>query len=337
MSKPTGSTGLLGLLNGPQVRRIERDEQVRYAAVDVISVLVESPAPAAYWTELLRREPQLASLAESAEFAGPDGRAEKLAAVSLEGVLRLVQSIESPRCERIKMWLANSAVQRLEEAENPELVALRARRLYEQKGYSRRWVDKRLRGISGRHELTSEWYKRGATHSDEFRLLTNELMSGAFGMDVESYRRYKNLQGTRANLRDHMTDMELALTSLGEMAAVALHQARGSKGLEPLVVDAKDAGRVVAQARDEIEKQTGRPVASPENAGRIGRRRTVKRPGSDTGEAGAKKDTTDEGLKNRVLGRGAGDGSPAAGDGGPSRDDRSPDRGGPPAHRASGG
>ncbi|HWE92483.1 MAG TPA: hypothetical protein VG269_00795 [Tepidisphaeraceae bacterium] len=327
---------MLGLLNGPQVRRVERDEQVRYAAVDVISVLVENPAPAAYWTELLRQEPQLASLADSAEFAGPDGRAEKLAALSLEGVLRLVQSIESPRCERIKLWLANSAVQRLEEAENPELVALRARKLYEQKGYSRRWADKRLRGISGRHELTSEWYKRGATQSDEFRLLTNELMSGAFGMDVESYRRYKNLQGTRANLRDHMTDMELALTSLGETVAVVLHQARGSKGLELLVADAKDAGRVVAEARNEIEKQTGAPVSSPGNAGRIGRRRTANRPGSDPGNAGAK-DGTDEGLKNRASGRGAGDGSPAAGDGGPSRDNRSPDRGGPPAQRASAG
>lgn len=335
MSKKHGSsTGLLGLLNGPLVRRVQAGDQVLYALMDVVKVLAEAADPATYWAKMLGREPQLAGLAVPAEFAGLNGRSESLDALNFEGVLRLVQSIPSPRCERIKAWLAASARQRLEEAQNPELVALRARRLYEQQGYGRRWVDKRLRGISARHELTSEWHQRGAEQSDDFRVLTNELLHSAFGMDVEGYRRYKNLLGTTANLRDHMTDLELALTSLGETTAVALHQARSSRGIERLVSDVKDAGRVVARTLEEIQEQTGGHVVTPENAGRINRRPRVRRPGNESPE-GSAKDRTDEKAEDHAPGRGAGDGSPAEGDAASSRPQRSPDRGGQPTARGA--
>lgn len=143
--------------------------------------------------------------------------------------------------------------------------AHQARRLYQRKGYSRRWVDKRLGGVSDRHELTREWYKRGATEGEQFRALTNELMRTVFGMDVEGYKRYKKLFKSTQNLRDHMTDLELALTGLAETAAVALHQIRNSRGFDRLSTDVKDAGALVARTRSDLERQMGCQVVEREN------------------------------------------------------------------------
>ena len=170
----------------------------------------------------------------------------------------MIQSVSSPLAEKLKRFLAESAVQRLEELENPELAVIRMRREYEDKGYSPRWIDKRLRGISTRHELTSEWARRGAVESEQYRALTNALMAGAFGMDVERLRRYKNLQRPTQNLRDYMSDLELVLTSLGETAAVALHRNRGSNGFDELVADATEAGRIAGAARTQIEQGSAR-------------------------------------------------------------------------------
>src|SRR5439155_22725107 len=143
----------------------------------------------------------------------------------------VIQSIPTPQAEKIRQWLADSAVQRLDELENPELAVLRLRSAYEDKGYSPRWIDKRLRGISARHEVTSEWARRGAIESDEYRALTNAVMQGIFAMDVESLRRYKNLQRPTQNLRDYMSDVELVLTTVeleGRRAAGMLRGQRRS-------------------------------------------------------------------------------------------------------------
>jgi hypothetical protein len=158
----------------------------------------------------------------------------------------------------VKRWLAESAVQRIEELENPELTVLRMRKAYEEQGYSPKWIDKRLRGISTRQEVTSEWARRGVSESDQYRALTNAIMDGAFGMDVERLRRYKNLQRPTQNLRDYMSDLELVLTSLGETAAVALHRNRGSSGFEELMADATEAGRIAGAARTQIEQGSAR-------------------------------------------------------------------------------
>jgi DNA-damage-inducible protein D len=263
LSKRVSSGGLIQLLNSDQIRRVELERQAYYAARDVVAALAEQANVGQYWDAVLAREPRLAELFHPVALEA--GTGTTIDFVDLAGVFRLAEAIDSPRAQKIKAWLAESGRRRLEEAENPELIALRARRLYEQKGYPRRWVDKRLRGISARHELTSEWYKRGATESEDFRTLTNRLMHSAFGMDVEGYRRYKNVRGAGQNLRDHMSDLELALTSLGETTAVALHQARNSKGFESLGADAKDAGEVVALALAEIQRRGGKPVITPAN------------------------------------------------------------------------
>jgi hypothetical protein len=146
-----------------------------------------------------------------------------------------------------------------------ERLILRARRHYERAGYSRLWIDQRMRSVSARHELTSEWYRRGVRESEHFRALTNEFFVYAFGMDVEAYRRYKGLFRTGQNLRDHMTDLELSLAALGETTAVELHRARNSRGFEWLLLDAKDAGQIVRRARNEVEAQLGRSVISASN------------------------------------------------------------------------
>src|SRR5215212_7526001 len=229
------------LLNSEQVRRaLTQEGRTLFAVVDVVAALSGSRQPAEYWADLKVREPALANLSQPISFA-PDAEAlpVTLDGVDIEGVLRLVQSIPTARAERVRRWLAQTARERLEEENNPELAVMRTRRLYESKGYSRRWVDKRLRGVSARHELTGEWYKRGATESDQYRALTNAFMKGAFGMEVEEYRRHKNLFKTGENLRDHMSDLELALTALGETVAVALHRDRDSGNFDQLLADAK--------------------------------------------------------------------------------------------------
>lgn len=280
-SRKQHSAGLSALLEGDEVRRIHQDDQTWYAAADVVALLSDEVGAERLWDELKQREPKLAQLVRHVEFPSVPGRRDVSEAVDLEGLFRLIQSIPTARAERMKDWLARSGRERMREAENPELLAVRARKLYERKGYSRRWVDKRLRGISARHELTGEWFKRGATESDQFRALTNRLMYNAFGMDVENYRRYKNLTGGNQHLRDHMSDLELALTTLGETVAVALHQARDSSGIEQLEADTAEAGEIVAQTRQQIERRSGRAVVHPGNHAPAGRRRRGAYPGAE--------------------------------------------------------
>ena len=162
--------------------------------------------------------------------------------------------------------LANALIsQRLEELDDPELAMLRTRQAYEQQGYSRRWIDQRMRSVSVRHELAGEWYRRGVRDSEQFRSLTNALMHSAFGMDVEAYRRHKGLFGTRHGLRDHMNDLELALLALAETTAVELHRRRKSNGLDALLLDVKDVGQIVATTRRQLESALGTAIASPAN------------------------------------------------------------------------
>jgi len=266
--------GIHKLLENPRIRHADAQGQRWYVVTDLISLLSDSADAEDYWQGLKQREPQLGQIAEQMEAPFDQGEAMEMTdVVNLEGVLRLIQSIPSPKAERVKRWIARSIKARLDEAENPELAAVRMRKLYERKGYSRRWVDKRLRGISSRHELTSEWARRGATESEQYRNLTNQIMENAFGMDVESYRRLKHLQRPGQNLRDSMTDLELVITMLGEVTAAVLHRDRHSNNFEQLQADARDAGQIAAQTRRQIEAQSGQPVIHP---GYIAERPTSK-------------------------------------------------------------
>lgn len=249
MEQKKTRAGVAGLLENEDIRRVNTDGTWRYSAVDLIAVLAETDHPTELWSDLKRRDPALGRLVEYREFQQPDGTVELLEVLSADGVFRAAQSVDSPRAERVRLWLAESGRQRLEEAENPELAMLRARREYEGKGYDRRWVDKRLRAMAARHELTSEWARRGATDSDQYRELTNQLMESAFGMTVADYRHHKGLTRPGQNLRDHMSDLELVLTMLGETAATALHRQHASQGFDQLLEDVKQAGEVTLATR----------------------------------------------------------------------------------------
>ena len=254
--KMSNRNGVQHLLNDERVRRVQHEGRTLFAAADVAAALAETEHAAELWADLKRREPALAAQVQAtAEFE----------AIDLAGVFRLVQALDTPRAERIKAWLAQTAVERIAEQDDPELALLRTRQAYEQAGHSRQWIDQRMRSVSGRQELTSEWYRRGVRESEEFRALTNEMTQAAFGMDVESYRRYKGLYRTGANLRDHMTELELALTALSESTAVELARQRRSSGFDALLLDAKETGQIIARTRAEIEQRTGRPVVSAVN------------------------------------------------------------------------
>jgi hypothetical protein len=255
--RKVSQNGAAGLLNDDRIRHAYHEDRTYYCVTDLIRVLTDTEYPQEYWADLKKREPVLASIEEGLEVE-KDGEVELIPAVDAAGVFRVVQSITSPAADRVKRWLAESAVQRIEELENPELTVLRMRKAYEEQGYSPKWIDKRLRGISTRQEVTSEWARRGVSESDQYRALTNAIMDGAFGMDVERLRRYKNLQRPTQNLRDYMSDLELVLTSLGETAAVALHRNRGSSGFEELMADATEAGRIAGAARTQIEQGSAR-------------------------------------------------------------------------------
>jgi hypothetical protein len=257
------SSDIEALFSGESIRRVRLGDHWLYSAIDLIHAVTDRSDAGNYWEDLKRWEPLLAALCRTVKVPTADGIWIPVEMVSAEQALRLLQSVHSPKAEQIKLWLAESGRQRMEEVADPELAIKRTRALYEQRGYSRHWIEKRLRAIGARHELTGQWYRRGATENEQYRALTNELTTAAFGMDVQAYRQYKGLR--TENLRDHMNDLELALTMLGETTATILHQDRDSKGFEQLQRDVRDAGEITSQTRQEIEHRLGKPVVSPEN------------------------------------------------------------------------
>ncbi len=257
------------LFHDKKVRRHwdEEKELWYFSVVDVIEVLTESPRPRKYWnalkTKLVKEGSQLSQKVGQLKLKSSDGKKYLTDVADTETLLRLIQSIPSPKAEPFKLWLAKVGYERIEEIENPELAQERMKAIYEQKGYSKNWIDKRLRGIAVRQDLTGEWQVRGANKNLEYAILTNEIMQGTFGMKVDDYKKFKNLK--RENLRDHMTDLELILTMLGEATTTKITKGRNSQGFFELQKDAKDGGKVAGKARKDIELESGESVVSNEN------------------------------------------------------------------------
>ena len=243
------------------------EEKWYFSIVDVVGALTDSPAPKDYWYRIKKREKvsgiELSTICRQLKLESADGKRYLTDCASTEGLLRIIQAIPSPKAEPFKLWLAKVGYQRLEEIENPELAMARMQELYEKKGYPKEWIDKRMRGIAVRLDLTDEWKNRGAGNSREYAILTNEIMQGAFDLKVDDYMTVKGLE--RENLRDHMTDMELILTMLAEATTTTLHRDRDTQGFEPLKKDARDGGAVAGRTRKDIERQTGNPVVSDGN------------------------------------------------------------------------
>ena len=267
---------------GKQIRKILHKGEWWFVIVDVVAALTDSADPSDYLKKMRRRDPDLSELFKGGgQFVPPlalafatAGGPQKIQCWNTEGIFRLIQSIPSPKAEPFKRWLARVGKERIDEIENPELAMGRMQELYEKKGYPKEWIDKRLRGIAVRQDLTDEWKNRGAETTQEYAILTNEIMQGAFDLNVEKYKQVKDL--TRENLRDHMTDLELILTMLAEATTTKLHRDRDSQGMPPLKKDARDGGAVAGRTRKDIESQTGKPVISTENLKQLAARKPKK-------------------------------------------------------------
>ncbi len=199
------------------------------------------------------------------ELIAADGKRRKTQCANAEGLLRIIQSIPSPKAEPFKLWLARVGYERLEEIENPELAAKRMRQLYQAKGYSEQWIEKRVRGIAIRDELTGEWKKRGVKEQREYSILTAEISRATFGMTPSEYKAFKKLDKPSDNLRDHMSDLELIFTMLGEASTTEIARNKDAMGYDGNLNAAIEGGTVAGNARQDLERKSGRKVSLREN------------------------------------------------------------------------
>ncbi|MBS3159523.1 phage antirepressor protein, partial [Candidatus Woesearchaeota archaeon] len=214
---------------------------------------------------LKHREPQLVTICNGLKMPAEDGKLRYTDCVNTKNAFRLIQSIPSKKAEPFKMWLAQVGKERIEEIENPELAQDRVKEYYELKGYPQDWIDKRLRGIAIRQDLTDEWKSRGVQEEKDFAILTNEISKATFGKTVGEYKQFKGLKKQNQNLRDHMNDWELILSMFGEKATTDITIAKDAKGFPQLKHTAKEGGDIAKNARKELEQKIGKSVVSDEN------------------------------------------------------------------------
>jgi DNA-damage-inducible protein D len=252
------------------IRRTWHNGEWWFAIVDVVAVLTDSVQPEGYVKDLRRRDKELAK--GWGQIATPlrvetEGGVQRVNCANTEGLFRIVQSIPSPRAEPFKRWLAQVGYERVKEIENPELASARARELYQAKGYPQAWIEKRLRSIAVRGELTDEWKARGVAEGKEYAILTAEIARATFGVTPGAHSRLKGLDKVKTgnNLRDHMTDLELIFTMLGEASTTEIARRKDALGFGENRDAAKQGGAVAGNARKELEAKSGKPVVSRAN------------------------------------------------------------------------
>lgn len=260
----------LALFEEKEIRRTWDKGKWYFSVVDVVFALTDSKNPRRYWSDLkikLRDEGydiQLYGKIVQLKLESSDGKKYKTDCADTECILRIIQSIPSKKAEPFKRWLAKVGSERIEEIRNPELAMDRMKEIYEKKGYSKSWINMRERGIATRHSLTDEGKERGVQNGIDYAILTNEIYKSGFGVTAKEYKNIKGLDD-RQNLRDSMTNIELALTNLGEATAVEFHKKNDSKGLEELKSDMSEAGSVINSAKKEIERKLEKPIVTSEN------------------------------------------------------------------------
>lgn len=258
----------LAVFQGKQIRKTIHEGEWWFAVIDVVEVLTESPTPRQYWGKIKKREfsdLQLSPVWVQLKLEASDGKKYSTDCANTKGLFRIIQSIPSPKAEPFKQWLAQVGYERIQEIENPELAQDRMKQLYEQKGYPKDWIDKRLRGIAIRQNLTDEWKERGISTERDFSILTAEIAKATFGITPSVHKELKGLARKNENLRDHMTDLELIFTMLGEKVTTEISQTEKPDTFVKNKKVAKRGGNVAGTARRETEKELGRSIVSKQN------------------------------------------------------------------------
>lgn len=248
----------------------ENEQQWYFSVIDVVAVLTESVNPRDYWFKMKKRVHsedgiELSTICRQLKLVSSDGKKYATDCANVKSLLRIIQSIPSPKAEPFKQWLAQVGYDRIQEIENPELAQERMKELYEKKGYPKDWIDKRLRGIAIRQNLTDEWKERGITKEKDYAILTAEISKATFGLTPSEYKNVKGLTKKNQNLRDHMNDLELIFTMLGERVTTEISQQEKPEDFKESKNVARRGGNVAGVARKETEKELGHSVISSEN------------------------------------------------------------------------
>ena len=261
------SNNHLAVFEGKNIRKTWYNNEWWFSVVDIAGILSESPDPRNYWKVLKYRlneeGSEVVTFCNQLKLIAEDGKLRETDCINTEGAFRIIQSITSPKAEPFKLWLAKVGYERVKEIENPELAQDRMKKLYEMKGYPKEWIDKRLRGIAIRQELTDEWKNRAIKENDEYAILTNEISNATFGKTVDEYIKFKGLN--RENLRDHMNDWELILTMIGEKATTDITKVKDSQGFEECKDSAVEGGNIAKNTRKELESKLGKSLVSDDN------------------------------------------------------------------------
>jgi hypothetical protein len=255
-------------------------EQWLFSVIDIIQALTGNERPRKYWSDLKRKlkveGSEVSDKIGQLKMLAPDGKSRLTDVANTETLLRLIQSIPSPRAEPFKLWLAQVGFERLEENDDPELSIDRALETYLAKGYSKEWINQRLKSIEVRKELTDEWEQRGVSKGQEFAILTDEITRAWSGLSTKGYKQHKGLK--KENLRDNMTNLELVLNMLAEATTTEISKEKLPQTLDENRVVARQGGEVAGNARKEIEAKTGKKVISNQNAKQLGRTNKLEPP-----------------------------------------------------------
>lgn len=257
----------IAIFRQKRIRKIIHKNEWWFSVVDVCAVLTDSIDAGAYWRKLKQRlgeeGSEVVTFCHGLKLLSPDGKMRETDCANTEGILRIVQSIPSPKSEPFKRWLAKVGFERIQEIEDPELAQKRARVLYKAKGYPAEWIERRMRGIAIREELTDQWQKHGVEKPKEYEILTAEISKATFGVTPGEYKKLKGLK--RQNLRDHMNDLELLFSQLGEAATTEITKTEHPHGFEKNKHVSKRGGKIAGDARKKLELETGRKIVSREN------------------------------------------------------------------------
>ncbi len=253
-----------------KIRRIWHDEEWYFSVVDVVQALTDSANARDYWFKMKTRVKsedgiELSTICRQLKLEAPDGKMRETDCANTKSMFRIIQSIPSPKAEPFKLWLAQVGYDRIQEIENPELAQERMKELYELKGYPQDWIEKRLRGIAIRQNLTDEWKERGIDSERDFGILTAEISKATFGITPAEYKELKGLTKKNQNLRDHMTDLELIFTMLGEKVTTEISKKEKPDTFDKNKKVAKRGGRVAGTARKETEKELGQSIVTGQN------------------------------------------------------------------------